>query len=362
MEETDPFDISNACINGRFNPNHPNISKIFTNVNLDLGPSHWKYIHWNPKFGDISRYKLINSIGSGRYSDVFTALQDEKNVCAIKILKPVNPDRVRRELKILSEVQGPNILKLYDIVIDPHEGIPSMVTEYCPNMDWKELFMSMTLTQARFYFYRILQALFHSHSLGIMHRDVKPLNVLCSNPLKQVKLGDWGLAEFYHPMRNYSSRVATRYYKCPEILLDYEYYDYAVDIWSVGVMLLEYITQTIHIFDGGDEAHQLYSVAEVIGGNQIIEWADKYRVKLTNRQKAKLSFMQGVDFESLIPTNRKTTRDSDALDLAQKMLIVDHKVRITAEEALKHPFFQKVRDFDLNKKDAVDSTANSANE
>ena len=264
---TDPFDIANACINGRFNPNHPNISKIYTNTNLDLGPEHWKFRSWNPSFGDISRYTLCEWVGDGRYSDVFFALQDGTNNCAIKLLKPVNTDRVRRELKILTEVQGQkNILKLMDIVIDGKEGIPAMVTEAVQNMPWRTLFSNMSLDDARFYTYRVLQALAYTHSRGIMHRDVKPLNILCNNPRDVVRLADWGLAEFYHPMRKYSVHVATRYYKSPEILLDYEYYDYSLDIWSVGVMLLELLTQKLHVFDGGDNDHQLDSIVEVVGG------------------------------------------------------------------------------------------------
>ena len=341
-QKTDPFDISNACIDGRFNPDHPNISKIFTNVNLDLGPNHWKFRSWNPKFGDISRYKLMECIGEGRYSEVFTALQDDKNLCAIKLLKPVNPDRVRRELKILTTAQGPNILEVYDIVLDRREGIPAMVTELCPNTDWKDLFMGMTLNQARFYFYRILQALFHTHSLGIMHRDVKPLNILCADPCKQVKLADWGLAEFYHPMRKYSVHVCTRYYKSPEILLNYEYYDYSLDLWSVGVMLIEFISQKIHVFDGGDD-HQIDSIAQILGGKAIIDWADKYRVELSESDRSYFEITPGTGIDSLIPKNFK---DTDAVDLVKKLLIVDHKERITAEEALQHPFFRRVREFD----------------
>lgn len=344
---TDPFDIANACINGRFNPDHPNISKIYTNTNLDLGPGHWRFRSWNPNFGDISRYTLCEWVGDGRYSDVFFALQDGTKNCAIKLLKPVNTDRVRRELKILTEVQGQkNILQLLDIVIDGKEGIPAMVTEAVNNMPWRTLFTSMTLDEARFYTYRVLQALAYTHSRGIMHRDVKPLNILCSNPREVVRLADWGLAEFYHPMRKYSVHVATRYYKSPEILLDYEYYDYSLDIWSVGVMLLELLTQKLHVFDGGDNDHQLDSIIEVVGGKVIIDWAAKYRVKIHKTDRERYQNIPPVPFQNLIPYNRKKFRDPNAIDLVEKMLTVDHKERITAEEALKHPFFNIVREYD----------------
>ena len=69
-----------------------------------------------------------------------------------------------------------------------------------------------------------------------MHRDVKPQNIIV-NPKKRIlKLIDWGLAEFYHMGQDYNVRVASRYFKGPELLVDYNYYDYSLDIWSTGTM------------------------------------------------------------------------------------------------------------------------------
>jgi casein kinase II subunit alpha len=344
----DPFDITNACIGDRFNPDHPNISRVHTNVNLDLGPKHWLFRGWNPTFGDISRYKLTEWVGDGRYSDVFLAVRDGTELCAIKLLKPVNTDRVRRELKILIEVQGhDNILKLIDIVIDGKVGIPAMVTEAVTgNQPWRELFATMSLDDSRYYIYRVLQALEHTHRRGVMHRDVKPVNILCINPRGHVKLADWGLAEFYHPLRRYSVHVATRYYKSPETLLGYEYYDYSMDIWAVGVMLLEILSQKLHVFDGGDNDHQIDAVMDVTGGRLMIAWADKYRVTIAPQVRERMVIAKGVSFESLIPYARRRFRDRDAMDIVSKMLAIDHKERISSEEALRHPFFAIVRDAD----------------
>lgn len=345
----DPFDISNACIEGRFNPNHPNISRVYTNVNLDRGEIHWSFRSWNPTFGNIHRYSLVEWVGDGRYSDVFTCLQDNYTKCAVKLLKPVNPDRVRRELKVLTEIQGhPNVLKLLDIVIDPKNGIPAMITEFVPCTPWRVLFQNFDLTDISFYLYRICQALDHTHSCGIMHRDVKPLNILCEDPKKLVILADWGLAEFYHPMRKYVTHVATRYYKAPEILLGYEYYDYSIDMWAVGVMLLEMLTLKIHIFDGLNNEHQIDSIAEIIGGKPILEWADKYRVVIPNEKKLRLSQYPGKLFSSLIPPSRHQFHDSKALDLLERLLTVDQKQRISAAEALLHPFFEQIRQYDAS--------------
>ncbi|OHS99529.1 CMGC family protein kinase [Tritrichomonas foetus] len=340
----DPFSQERAIVNNHFDENHPLISRVYANVNLKRGPSHYQFKGWNPKFGDIERYKLCKMVGSGRYSEVFLALQDNEVPCAIKVLKPVNTDRVRRELKILSIVQGQkNILKLKDIVIDRKNGIPAMVTDFIPNTPWRELFNKFNMDDIRFYIYRLLQALAHTHSRGVMHRDVKPLNILCKDPRKDFQLADWGLAEFYHPLHRYSVHVATRYYKAPELLVNFHTYDYSIDIWSVGVTLLEALTLKIHIFDADENEDMIDSIAAVMGPKDIFEWAEKYRIRIPKVKRDIIAKCKKVPFEKLIPSNRARFKDPIALDLVRKLLVIDHKERLTAEEALQHPFFEPVK-------------------
>ena len=93
---------------------------------------------------------------------------------------------------------------------------------------------SLTDFDIRLYIYKILQSLEFAHSHGIMHRDVKPLNIVIDNNAKELRLIDWGLAEFYHPNKEYNVRVASRYYKGPELLVDDKLYHYSLDIWSLG--------------------------------------------------------------------------------------------------------------------------------
>ena len=73
--------------------------------------------------------------------------------------------------------------------------------------------------------------------MGIMHRDVKPHNIMIDHDKRELRLIDWGLAEFYFPGKDYNVRVASRYFKGPELLVDYQYYDYSLDIWSLGTTM-----------------------------------------------------------------------------------------------------------------------------
>jgi casein kinase II subunit alpha len=100
-------------------------------------------------------------------------MQDNERQCAIKLLKPVNPDRISRELKVISVLQGPpNILEFFDVVIDNGSGIPALITAAVPNSNWRALFKQFTLTDIKFYLYRLLSALAHKHRNGVMHRNV----------------------------------------------------------------------------------------------------------------------------------------------------------------------------------------------
>jgi len=134
--------------------------------------------------------------------------------------------------------------------------------------------------EVRYYLYELLKALDFCHSKGIMHRDVKPQNIIV-NPKKQVlKLIDWGLAEFYHMGQDYNVRVASRYFKGPELLIDYNYYDYSLDIWSTGAMFASMIFKKEPFFMGDSNRDQLVKICQVLGTDGLFKYLKKYNVKL----------------------------------------------------------------------------------
>ena len=93
----------------------------------------------------------------------------------------------------------------------------------------------------------VLQALDYCHSMGITHRDVKPHNVMIDHEMKKLRLIDWGLAEFYHPSQEYNVRVASRYFKGPELLVDFQEYDYSLDLWSFGCMFASMVIIMLYL-------------------------------------------------------------------------------------------------------------------
>ena len=215
------------------------LPKFYATVNRDrpVDYSTFDFLHipWNSP----SDYLVHSKIGRGKYSEVFLGTRISTNEkVVVKLLKPVKKKKIFREMKILQNLQGgQNIIKLIDAVRDPVSKTPALVFEHVNNTDYKTLFPTLSDFEVRFYIYEILKALDYCHSQGIMHRDIKPHNVMIDHSARKVRVIDWGLAEFYFPGREYNVRVASRYYKGPELLVNDQLYNYSLDIWSLGCML-----------------------------------------------------------------------------------------------------------------------------
>jgi len=212
---------------------------LYHDANVNRPREYWDYETLSVNWSVQDNYEVIKKIGRGKYSEVFEGINvTTSDKIVIKILKPVMKKKIKREIRILQNLcGGPNIVKLLDVVRDPQSKTPSLIFEHINNMEFKTLYPTFTDYDIRFYIFEILKALDYCHSQGIMHRDVKPHNVMIEHESRKLRLIDWGLAEFYHPGKEYNVRVASRYYKGPELLVDMQLYDYSLDMWSLGCML-----------------------------------------------------------------------------------------------------------------------------
>lgn len=132
----------------------------------------------------------------------------------------------------------------------------------------------------RLYTYKILQALEYAHSHGIMHRDVKPLNIVIDHASRDLRLIDWGLADYYLPDQEYNVRVASRYYKGPELLVDDKLYHYSLDIWSLGCTLAGMLFKIDTMFKGSDNFDQLARIVKVLGTEELYNYVKKYKLTI----------------------------------------------------------------------------------
>ena len=95
-----------------------------------------------------------------------------------------------------------------------------------------------------------------------------------------MRLIDWGLAEFYHSGREYNVRVASRYFKGPELLVDLQDYDYSLDLWSLGCMTASLVLRKEPFFHGHDNYDQLTRIAKVLGTDALRAYLKKYNLEL----------------------------------------------------------------------------------
>lgn len=292
---------------------------------------YWDYEKLIVKWGILDDYEVTKKIGRGKYSEVFTGFHVPSNKkCVIKILKPVKKKKIKREIKILQNVSaGPNIVKLLDVVRDPLTKTPCLVFEHVNNTDWKTLYPKLTPFDVKFYLYQVLKALDYSHSQGLMHRDVR--------------LIDWGLAEFYHPLNEYNVRVASRHYKGPELLVDDMLYDYSLDMWSLGCMLAGLTFRKEPFFAGADNVDQLYKIARVLGTDLLEEYLDAYDLELELEVEQRLGKLPRKPWSSFKNKENEDRCSPEALDLIDKMLRYDPAARILPKEAMAHAFFEEVR-------------------
>lgn len=123
----------------------------------------------------------------------------------------------------------------------------------------------------------------------------------------------------------------------------YLFYDYAVDIWSAGCLIAGLIFDSEPFLCGDDAIDQISCVAAVVGSDEILEWASKYKIKLTSSARAAIGSYPKTPLEEFKRPHNSHLCTQEAIDLVSKMLIVDHQKRITVKECLKHPYFDSVR-------------------
>jgi serine/threonine protein kinase len=302
-------------------------------------------------FGEnpLSRYKRIEKVGNGTYGVVYKAEDTtNKEIVALKkmILEVENegvPSTAIREISLLREIQHKNIVGLKDVVIEDKKLY--LVFEFL-DRDLKALLESLgndfldPMVVKRF-LYQILQGTAACHSRRILHRDLKPQNILIDK-LGNLKIADFGLARaFAIPARPYTHEVVTLWYRAPEILLGSIEYSTPIDIWSIGCIFVELVTKQA-LFTGDSEIDQLYRIFRILGTPNEEVWPGvsslkDYKTTFPNWSSSPISKVVS-----------NLNLDAAGLDLLNRMLRYDPCDRISAKSALSHPYFK-----DLDKKGLI---------
>uniref|UniRef100_A0A8B9GWD4 mitogen-activated protein kinase n=1 Tax=Astyanax mexicanus TaxID=7994 RepID=A0A8B9GWD4_ASTMX len=270
------------------------------------------------------RYQNLTPVGSGAYGSVCSAydVRLRQKVAVKKLSRPfqslIHSRRSYRELRLLKHMKHENVIGLLD-VFSPAASLEEFNEVYLvTNLMGADLnnivkFQRLSDEHVQFLIYQLLRGLKYIHSAGLIHRDLKPSNVAVNEDC-ELRILDFGLArQTDDEMTGY---VATRWYRAPEIMLNWMHYNQTVDIWSVGCIMGELLKGKV-LFPGNDYIDQLKRIMEVVGTPTP---------------------------DLLKKISSEHVRIIGSVDLLKKMLVLDCDRRISASEALCHPYFSQYHD------------------
>jgi cyclin-dependent kinase 1 len=287
----------------------------------------------------MDNYVKIEKIGEGTYGVVYKGRDKRTDkLVAMKKIRLENddegvPSTAIREVSTLKELQHENIVGLLETVLP--DGKLYLVFEFL-KMDLKR-YLDSCIPKKSFLPPRVVQqfmsqmfsALLFCHQRRIMHRDLKPQNILIGAD-GNIKIADFGLARsFSVPVRVYTHEVVTLWYRAPEILLGSPRYCTPVDVWSIGCIFTEIVTKK-PLFHGDSEIDQLFRIFRVLGTPTNTDWPG-----VTQMPDYKPHFPSWKDniLSTTVPEMSPL-----ATDLLQKCLIYNPVNRITARAALEHDY------------------------
>lgn len=285
------------------------------------------------------RYEKIEFLGEGQFATVYKA-KDLVNdqIVAVKKIKLGSRAEVKdginrtalREIKILQELSHDNIIGLLDVF--GHVSEISLVFDYMKTdleVIIKDNNIYLTPSHIKSYIIMTLQGLEYLHNKWILHRDLKPNNLLIDEH-GVLKIGDFGLAKaFGSPNRIYTHQVVTRWYRAPELLYGARMYGTGVDIWAVGCIIAELLLR-VPFLPGVNDLDQLLKIFNVTGSPNETNWPG-----VTNLPDyIKYNQNESVPFENIF-----TAVKDDMIKLLYTMLALNPSSRCTCSQALQMPYF-----------------------
>jgi len=284
----------------------------------------------------LENYDVLCKIGEGAYGVVFKAIhKPSKRLYALKRVRISDEDEgvprsVIREITILKDIDHPNIVRLHSIL--NYNKYFYLVLELS-EMDLKKYLtvaeLPLKLAEVKLIVKQLLKGLAELHKKKIMHRDLKPQNILVDiDEDLRIKIGDLGLARTFNlPTQLYTTEVTTLWYRAPEVLLGSQKYNEGIDIWSLGCIIGELIKGK-PIFPGKDEKDQLERIIMALGYPK--DWEEATQLPNYHFIREYESWDKS-EFCMVFPE-----LDAMGLDFLAQLFIMDPKKRVSAQKALEH--------------------------
>eukprot|EP00088_Acartia_fossae_P035761 TRINITY_DN3688_c0_g1_i10.p1 TRINITY_DN3688_c0_g1~~TRINITY_DN3688_c0_g1_i10.p1 ORF type:complete len:325 (-),score=39.79 TRINITY_DN3688_c0_g1_i10:466-1440(-) len=299
-------------------------------------------------------FQKIEKIGEGAYGVVYKAM--DKITQQFVALKKIRldtehegvPSTAMREIALLKELEHPAVVELLDVVFSNQAMY--MVFEYL-DKDLKRQLDDYVLKRksrdpgyvgglpepvVKSYLQQIAAGLAYCHSHSVLHRDMKPQNLLVDSE-GHIKLADFGLARSFRiPSRTLTHEVITMWYRPPEILLGSQHYSTPVDIWSLGCIFYEMLMKS-PLYAGDSEIDQLFRIFRSLGTPTEESWPGVFMLP---EYKSVFPNWQGKDPYKILDADKYS---HDARDILAKMLVYAPEERISAKECLMHPYLKDAR-------------------
>ncbi|XP_022107264.1 cyclin-dependent kinase 17-like isoform X1 [Acanthaster planci] len=288
-------------------------------------------------FGKMETYTKLDKLGEGTYATVFkgrSRLTD--NLVALKEIRLEHeegaPCTAIREVSLLKGLKHANIVTLHDIVHT--EKSLTLVFEYLER-DLKQYMDDcgsiMSMNNVKLFLFQLLRGLHYCHKRQVLHRDLKPQNLLI-NDNGELKLADFGLARAKSvPSKTFSNEVVTLWYRPPDVLLGSTEYSTSIDMWGVGCIYYEMVAGR-PLFPGSTVEDELHLIWKVLGTPTDETWPNIS----SNEEFLSYNFHR-YRREPLV--NHAPRLDADGQNLLSKLLQYQGKNRISAHDAMRHPFF-----------------------
>ncbi|KAK0403433.1 hypothetical protein QR680_016912 [Steinernema hermaphroditum] len=286
------------------------------------------------------RYEIIQHLGEGQFANVYKAKDTETGIyVAIKKIKLSSRHEARdgvnrtavREIKLLRELKHENIIGLLDVI--GHKTNIQLVFDFMET-DLEHLVKNqsliLTLPHIKNMVMQMLFGLEYLHIHWILHRDLKPNNLLM-NSVGRIKLADFGLARFFgSPNRPLTHQVVTRWYRAPELLYGSRAYGTGVDMWAIGCIIGELLLR-VPIFPGESDIDQLVKIYSMLGTPTDDEWPDLKELS----DYVKMKEMPVQDLRLIF-----TAATEDLIELLSMCLRFNPLFRWTATQALSSAYFK----------------------
>lgn len=285
-------------------------------------------------------YIQLEKLGEGTYATVFKGRSRSTNeIVALKEIhldaEEGTPSTAIREISLMKELKHVNIVRLHDVIHTETKLV--LIFEYCERdlkkyMDQQGDRGALDPATVRSFMYQLLKGTAFCHENQVLHRDLKPQNLLI-NRKGELKLGDFGLARaFGVPVNTFSNEVVTLWYRAPDVLLGSRTYSTSIDVWSCGCIFAEMISGT-PLFRGRDNADQLLHIMRVIGTPTDAQFQKMMRESPEIQIKPFPRYPK-MPLQQVLPK-----ASADAIDLLERLLKFDPAERISAGDALSHPYF-----------------------